>query len=155
MTSNNIYCFADDNDGFLWIGTQEGLNTLNKKTGEIRQYTAPAIPNNAVSCLLVTRENEVWIGTDSGLCRYVAEKDSFVMYDGKSTDGIFPSNRCSRTRMGICGSVPGPVVFFVIPGRRINSMHIPKSMNGTRHMLSIRIPTGKCGSVVGIADYFS
>ena len=82
LTSNNIYCFADDNDGFLWIGTQEGLNTLNKKTGEIRQYTAPAIPNNAVSCLLVTRENEVWIGTDSGLCRYVAEKDSFVMYDG-------------------------------------------------------------------------
>ena len=70
---------------------QEGLNTLNKKTGEIRQYTAPAIPNNAVSCLLVTRENEVWIGTDSGLCRYVAEKDSFVMYDGKSTDGIFPA----------------------------------------------------------------
>mgnify|MGYP001234976627 FL=1 len=91
LTSNNIYCFADDNDGFLWIGTQEGLNTLNKKTGEIRQYTAPAIPNNAVSCLLVTRENEVWIGTDSGLCRYVAEKDSFVMYDGKSTDGIFPA----------------------------------------------------------------
>ena len=28
LTSNNIYCFADDNDGFLWIGTQEGLNTL-------------------------------------------------------------------------------------------------------------------------------
>ena len=24
LTSNNIYCFADDNDGFLWIGTQEG-----------------------------------------------------------------------------------------------------------------------------------
>lgn len=91
LTSNNIYCFADDNDGFLWIGTQGGLNTLNKKTGEIRQYTAPAIPNNAVSCLLVTRENKVWIGTDSGLCRYVAEKDSFVMYDGKSTDGIFPA----------------------------------------------------------------
>lgn len=158
LTSNNIYCFADDNDGFLWIGTQEGLNTLNKKTGEIRQYTAPAIPNNAVSCLLVTRENEVWIGTDSGLCRYVAEKDSFVMYDGKSTDGIFPAASIKSLFEDSDGDLwvgTWSSGLFVIPGRRINSMHIPKSMNGTRHMLSIRIPTGKCGSVVGIADYFS
>lgn len=91
LTSNNIYDIADDNDGLLWIATQEGLNSLNKKTGEIRQYKSPAIPNNVVSCLLVTRANEVWLGTDAGLCRYVAERDSFAVYDGKFTGGVFPA----------------------------------------------------------------
>ncbi|MEL5894796.1 two-component regulator propeller domain-containing protein [Bacteroides sp. GD17] len=89
LTSNNIYCLADDYDGNLWIGTQEGLNVLNKKTGEIRQYTYPAIPNNAVSCLSVTKDNKVWVGTDSGLCRYVPQKDSFVVYGDNMDDGAF------------------------------------------------------------------
>ena len=37
LTNNNIFCLADDYDGNLWIVTQEGLNVLNKKTGEMRQ----------------------------------------------------------------------------------------------------------------------
>lgn len=82
----------------------------------------------------------------------------FVMYDGKSTDGIFPAASIKSLFEDSDGDLwvgTWSSGLFVIPGRRINSMHIPKSMNGTRHMLSIRIPTGKCGSVVGIADYFS
>ena len=35
LTNNNIYCLGDDNEFNLWIGTQEGLNVLNKKTGDL------------------------------------------------------------------------------------------------------------------------
>ena len=87
IRDSNIYCLADDYDGNLWIGTQEGLNVLNKKTGEIRQYTFPAIPNNNVSCLLVSTDNTVWVGTDSGLARYVPDKDSFMVYDSQVNEG--------------------------------------------------------------------
>lgn len=82
LTHNNVFCLADDCDGNLWVGTQEGVNRINKRTGEIHQYVDPDIPNNNVSCLLVTKDNRVWMGTDGGLCYYVAEKDSFVVYDG-------------------------------------------------------------------------
>lgn len=88
LTNNNIYCLGDDNDFNLWIGTQEGLNVLNKKTGEIRKFLSPVIPNNIVSCLLVTRDNSVWIGTDSGLCRYIAERDSFAVYGAEASGGV-------------------------------------------------------------------
>ncbi|MBQ8673021.1 MAG: response regulator [Bacteroides sp.] len=88
LTNNNIFSLSDDNEGNLWIGTQDGLNVLNKKTGEIRQYLAPQIPNNTVSCMQVTRDNKVWIGTDQGLCQYVAELDSFIVYDSKNTDEV-------------------------------------------------------------------
>lgn len=88
LTSNDVLCLADDADGYLWIGTREGLNRLNRHTGEMRQWRVPSIPNNLVSCLLVTRKNEVWIGTDSGLCRYVPEEDSIQVYDKDLTGGV-------------------------------------------------------------------
>lgn len=88
LTNNNIYCLADDYEGNLWIGTQEGLNRLNKKTGEMYQYSSPAIPNNTVSCLLVTKDNTVWVGSDSGLCRYVPLQDSFIVYDNMQDCGM-------------------------------------------------------------------
>lgn len=79
LTNNNISCLADDNNGRLWIGTAEGLNALDKRTGQIKKYKFPAIPANVVSALCVTRDNILWVGTDYGLCYYVAEKDSFIV----------------------------------------------------------------------------
>lgn len=38
--------------------------------------------------MLVTRDYSVWLGTDSGLCKYIAEKDSFVVYHREQTDGV-------------------------------------------------------------------
>ena len=49
---------------------------MDKRTGEIKKYKAPYLSNNVVSALCVTRDNTVWVGTDNGLCRYVAEKDT-------------------------------------------------------------------------------
>ena len=88
LTSNDVLCLADDADGCMWIGTREGLNRLDRHTGEMRQWSYPSIPNNLISCLLVTRKNEVWIGTDAGLCRYVPEEDSIHVYDKHLTGGV-------------------------------------------------------------------
>ena len=77
LTNNSISALVDDNNYNLWIGTNEGLNVLDKKTGVIRKYLYPSIPNNVVSSICVTRDNTVWVGTDAGLCRYNPEKDIF------------------------------------------------------------------------------
>ena len=78
LTSNSITCLTEDNNSCLWIGTAEGLNVLDKKTGKIRKYFYPSIPNNVVSAVCVTRDNTIWVGTDGGLCRYDAGNDVFV-----------------------------------------------------------------------------
>lgn len=88
LTNNNIISLTDDDNHNLWVGTQEGLNVLNKKTGEITKYLAPVISNNVVSCLLTTRDHSVWIGTDVGLCRYFPEKKSFTIYTSELTNGV-------------------------------------------------------------------
>lgn len=88
LTNNNILCLVDDYDHNLWVGTQEGLNILDKKTGEIKKILSPAIPSNVISCLLVARDHSVWLGTDAGLCKYDAENDKFVVYDREQTEGV-------------------------------------------------------------------
>lgn len=86
LTNNSVLCMADDNNHNLYVGTERGLNILNKKTGEIRKVVIPNISNNVVSCLLVTRDNKVFVGTDSGLCFYDQKVDSFLVYENTRTN---------------------------------------------------------------------
>lgn len=88
LTNNNIYCMADDADHNLWIGTQAGLNILNKRSGNIRKILFPTVDANVVSCLLVTKDNTAWIGTDKGLGRYDAAQDSIFFLGEQHTGGV-------------------------------------------------------------------
>ncbi len=86
LTNNVILCLTDDNNHNLYVGTERGLNILNKKTGKVRKLIIPHISNNIVSCILVTKNNKVWVGTDSGLCSYEQETDSFTVYENTRTN---------------------------------------------------------------------
>lgn len=89
LTNNNVLCLMDDADHNLWIGALEGLNVLNKETGEIRKNPYKEINSNgAVSCLLVTRDNTVWVGTDGGLFRYDREADRMELYNRERTNDV-------------------------------------------------------------------
>lgn len=87
LTGNSISCLVDDNNNRLWIGTAEGLNVLNKTTGEVRKYPTSSFPNYTIACMCVTRDNTLWVGTDWGLCRYVPEQDSFVVCGDEFGEG--------------------------------------------------------------------
>ncbi len=88
LSNNNIYCLTDDNNHNIWIGTQEGLNVLNKETGVIKKDHYSQIGNNSVSCLLTTGDNTVWVGTDAGLFKYDATADSMLLCSAKITGNV-------------------------------------------------------------------
>ncbi|MDR1814795.1 MAG: response regulator [Tannerella sp.] len=85
LTSNNIQCLIDDVSDNLWIGTYEGLNVYNRKTGEIRRCDYPNLGRKVISCMLVTRNNTLWIGSDEGLFVYNREKDEMELFAGERT----------------------------------------------------------------------
>ncbi len=91
LINNDILCVADDYNHRLWFGTQEGVSVLDKETGEIRKCTLPGAASNVVSCLLVTKENAVWVGTEVGVYRYDAVRDTFQLYNRQNTDGVMPN----------------------------------------------------------------
>src|SRR6185437_4237702 len=75
---------AQDRDGFLWIGSQNGLARWDGY--HFRDYRsipgkAGTLPDNFVQTLFRDARGTLWVGTISGgLARYDRERDQFVSY---------------------------------------------------------------------------
>lgn len=69
---------------YIWFATiNKGLQRYDKKTGEWKEYTFdPADKNSLISndviTLCVDNRQQLWIGTNQGLCRYNSEHDNFI-----------------------------------------------------------------------------
>ncbi|MET0320665.1 MAG: two-component regulator propeller domain-containing protein [Duganella sp.] len=77
-------CFAQDRQGFLWIGTQSGLVRWdgNRHVKYVANATRDdALPDSYILSLHIDRRGQLWAGMNSGgLVRYDAQRDSFVRY---------------------------------------------------------------------------
>lgn len=90
LTSNNIYCVAEDSCHRLWIGTYNGLNVLDKRTGKVYKIENPEIAGIGISQILVTTDQRLLLGTEVGLYEYMEDGNRFLLFDGSNTDGVFP-----------------------------------------------------------------
>jgi ligand-binding sensor domain-containing protein/signal transduction histidine kinase/DNA-binding response OmpR family regulator len=86
LSINSIIC---DNEGALWIGTDNGALkiTLDGSGGRIRtnQYflavrTPGSLSGNLVYCIYQDRYERIWVGTDQGLNLYDPGTGSFMAY---------------------------------------------------------------------------
>ena len=80
---------TQDGDGFLWIGSQNGLARWDGYHFRIYRADpgkAGALPDNFIQTLLTDARGVLWIGTTSGgLARYDREHDRFVAYPVSAT----------------------------------------------------------------------
>jgi len=89
LSQSTIACIEQDSKGFMWFGTQDGLN---KYDGFAFTNYQPA-PDDTASLLgsyviVITEDSEenLWIGTESGLNKYNRNIDGFVHYKHDSND---------------------------------------------------------------------
>ena len=70
LSSQYIYSIVEDDNNNIWIGTIDGLNRVNKDTGEVKKFYNNsgklAINDNFIYKLFVDNQNNLWIGTDGG-----------------------------------------------------------------------------------------
>lgn len=72
VTSTSL-AFAEASDGRLYIGTSQGLATLDPETGAIGRYTtADGLSASEVRAVLVDRQGTIWAGTPRGISRLVS-----------------------------------------------------------------------------------
>jgi ligand-binding sensor domain-containing protein/signal transduction histidine kinase len=90
--------------GMLWIATQNGLNSLDPRTGVIRAFdTRNGMPANAVSCVLEDDQGNVWLSTTRGISRYTPETGTFSNYApfaGLRGSDFSGWSSCSRSPRG-------------------------------------------------------
>ena len=81
LSQGFVTALAQDSLGFLWIGTQDGLNRFDGY--EIRSYyfdpeDSGSLPSNNVRTLLLDSRGTLWVGTRAGgLSRYDPRTDRF------------------------------------------------------------------------------
>jgi ligand-binding sensor domain-containing protein/signal transduction histidine kinase len=70
LPQNTVHAIAQTKDGYIWIGTEEGLARFDgvKFTVFDKQNT-PEIKSNYIRSLLADRQGALWIGTAQGLVR--------------------------------------------------------------------------------------
>ena len=94
LPSSQATALAQDADGYLWIGTRDGLARFDGESFRVWQHLpedAGSIPGNAVQALLVDARNRLWVGLEgAGLAVLDAARERFSrpMFDGQAGGGV-------------------------------------------------------------------
>lgn len=80
MISSVVYDIAQDNDGFMWFATEDGLvkydgfEFINYRHSRLDENS---LSNNGVRTLLFDNNGRLWVGTDGGVNLYRKNLDNF------------------------------------------------------------------------------
>lgn len=81
LSSHYITCMVQDQDGYIWIGTQDGLNRFDGENmtayKNFNGASSVGLIGNQVHHLVVDHQNRIWISTPYGLSIYNPQKDYF------------------------------------------------------------------------------
>ena len=104
LSEDSVWAIHKTADGYLWLGTQMGLNRFDPNTKTIKHYTEKnGLPNNVVLGILEDDHGKLWLTTNNGLSQFDPQAETFTTYD--SSDGLqsneFNSNAYFRARNGI------------------------------------------------------
>lgn len=81
LSQNTIHAILQDNDGYMWFGTEGGLNRWNGYSFTTFSYNSTnpnSIGQGRINCLYLDNEGKIWIGTfQGGISCYDKSTNSF------------------------------------------------------------------------------
>lgn len=87
LSNLHVIDIIQDKMGFLWFGTENGLNRYDGNTFKTYRHDAQdpnSIVGSSVNCSLIDQKGNLWVGTSQGLSLYCQEKDYFKNFDTTS-----------------------------------------------------------------------
>ncbi len=85
LPHNSVKQIFQTRDGYLWVGTLQGLARFDGLTFTIfTSHNTPGLPNNQITSFAETPDGSLWIGTSFGLARY--QNGRFTAYG--QADGV-------------------------------------------------------------------
>ena len=83
LPQDTIRTITQTKDGYLWLGTDEGLAQFDGYDFVVYNKENGALPSNSVGALYAGRDGSLWVGTPGGLTLYRGRKfTTFTKKDG-------------------------------------------------------------------------
>ena len=95
MSSTYVITIAQDQEGFIWFGTMDGLikyDGYQYLAYRNIPYDTTSLNDNRIEKIFVDHTGILWVGTNAGLNRFESSRNSFVRYYPE------PSNSNSLTQ---------------------------------------------------------
>ena len=88
LSQNTVNTIFKDHRGFMWFGTNDGLNRFDGRNYRIFQQNhtdSNSIGANGITSIAEDQDNRLWIGTkQNGISIYYPEEDSFVILNSRN-----------------------------------------------------------------------
>lgn len=84
LSSNIVTSILKDRFGYLWFGTDDGLNKFDGKQFTVYRHNlkdSTSIASNDIADLFEDGKGNLWIATSSGIILYNRRMDSFINYN--------------------------------------------------------------------------
>ncbi len=131
LSQSTVTSILQDDEGFMWFGTQDGLNKFDGSTVKVYKndpLNPKSISHNLIQTLFKDRTGNIWIGSgEGGLIYFDREKDSFKSYQLNPLDSAGPG----RSRVDAIeedsagnlwiGTYGGGLNFFDIQSKKITN----------------------------------
>ncbi len=91
LSSNTVRSVTQDGDGFLWIGTADGLNRFDGRTFKAfssRNREYHRLENTSVHTVCCGSSDVLWVGTDEGLYVFDKREEMFNRFDMETVYGV-------------------------------------------------------------------
>lgn len=85
LSSNSVRAIMQDKYGFMWLGTDDGLNRYDGTTIKVYNLN-PQGANDYISSLYDTTDN-IWVGTEDGVYIFDYETESFELFKVLTVQG--------------------------------------------------------------------
>jgi signal transduction histidine kinase/ligand-binding sensor domain-containing protein len=97
LVQNIVYYFLQDNRGYMWLGTHNGLTMFNGTSTS--NFLHDDQNNNSLASNFITRiledsANNLWIGNEKGIDLYNTSKKTFSHYGVDRPDGQKDNTYC-------------------------------------------------------------
>ena len=91
LSDNAVICGLQDQKGFTWFGTKNGLNRFDGYSFKVYRNTPKdktSLGNNMVLTLFEDRQGTLWVGTNNGIFKYDSERESFKTLNNSPAGSI-------------------------------------------------------------------
>ncbi len=146
LSQGQVQCMLQDSRGFVWFGTQHGLNRYDGY--EIRHFyqnpfDSTTLSSDDIYCLFEDSNKRLWVGTKNGLNYYSATNQSFIQYDlnaDKTKMPNMPVTGIAEDRWQTLWVSTGNGMWRLIPTK--DSFQIVHFKADTIHGLSYKVVRG-------------